>query len=441
VTSADDPGDPRWWGIRGKVDRFDVRGTPRVGPETIGKPHVPPAIDEAVPHFRARRKATVRQWNVYWESKVPHPDAAWWSVTSGWNPTAQETFDAAWPRELDEDVDRLIDDYGSTWHTAFQVQAPTHYPDFVRQLSDLSGSGRLSLDNMYRGNVDVTVHLALREGPYRTTLQRRRWTFPTIVLCDVCGAEHYADTVRYYLLRRFGLPGVCTVCGHLAAFGDQVVTDSLEVSLAAIKQFVDVVGYIPGVSFRHKFTTVGMTRERRGLMLACAAMIGDPRAITKLHGGTWLKVLQAAGGTATRARSSSLSAHKGSTSSFDYVDVPTPRCAAMHHRGQNAHAERQHRSPSRRYRTAWARSSTSPAFVHTSSRQPPVSQRALFNAPDPGRENATWTQIRCWHCFESSAIKRPPLSNCSDGSGGTSLGTTQPSGRQRPCNWSSASSL
>jgi len=302
--SADDPGDPRWWGIRGKVDRFDVRGTPRVGPETIGKPHVPPAIDEAVPHFRARRKATVRQWNVYWESKVPHPDAAWWSVTSGWNPTAQETFDAAWPRELDEDVDRLIDDYGSTWHTAFQVQAPTHYPDFVRQLSDLSGSGRLSLDNMYRGNVDVTVHLALREGPYRTTLQRRRWTFPTIVLCDVCGAEHYADTVRYYLLRRFGLPGVCTVCGHLAAFGDQVVTDSLEVSLAAIKQFVDVVGYIPGVSFRHKFTTVGMTRERRGLMLACAAMIGDPRAITKLHGGTWLKVLQAAGVVGEAWRSS-----------------------------------------------------------------------------------------------------------------------------------------
>jgi hypothetical protein len=209
--------DPKQWGAEG-VGRFDEVGTPRAAAASIGPPELSGDLIAAYP-LLAKLGIGQRYQGGYWETRVPVPEARWWSSCSGWHEGAQHAFDNIWPSDLDAAVDDLIIEYGSGWHNAFQVTAVARQPEFCRSIVAAAESGSLRLDNMYQHDVDVTLDLALMEGPWRKTLDRRSWPFPNRQTCQVCGASHYFDTVRYYHVRRYGRPGICASCLDLALWG------------------------------------------------------------------------------------------------------------------------------------------------------------------------------------------------------------------------------
>lgn len=296
---ATQPWDPSYWGIKIKVDRLDSKWTPRVADPAFSSPQVPEEVASIFPALAKIRKR-FKAITCYWETRVPHPDALWWQTSSGWHPGAQTVFDGNWPSELDVEVDLLIEQFGSSWHTAFQVLAPVRWPWFTERLAELTRDGELELSNMYKGHVDVTVGLALVEGPYRATLKRRTWPFPNEQICSVCGCMHYADTVRYYLVRDYGGPGVCPTCLTLASSGFEnpiirpVVT--LSEALAALCRLSDAAGVIPPASFRSTIKTAGFSPQQRALIIAGLVATPDSGWFRDaLEVSTWLQVLQEAG--------------------------------------------------------------------------------------------------------------------------------------------------
>ena len=185
---------------------------------------------------------------------------------SGWDEAAQAVIDEHWPAPLDDAVTDLISVYGSQWHHAFAVLAPTRHPDYVAQLRSQAESGELALSNMYRGNVDVTTDLALSEGPVRYAMARRSWPYPTKALCAVCDTPHFYDFVRYWAIRKFGGPGVCALC-MMAAANVPERADRPEMSpedgLAALARLSRGFGLGPAAGLPRAATTAGMAPEHR----------------------------------------------------------------------------------------------------------------------------------------------------------------------------------
>ncbi|CAN5646244.1 hypothetical protein BH10ACT3_BH10ACT3_00280 [soil metagenome] len=288
--------DPRHWGIQG-VGRFDERGTPRATAASIGQPELSDEIIAAYP-LLTKLELGKRYQGGYWETRVPVPEARWWSSSSGWHEGAQEAFDNIWPSELDSAVDDLILEYGSGWHNAFQVTAVTRHPEFCKSIVDATESGILRLNNMYRGNVGVTLDLALSEGPWRKTLDRRSWPFPNPQTCQVCGASHYFDTVRYYHVRRYGRPGVCARCLDLALWGyefDHRSKISLEEGLVALRSLSAETGVVPATNFRESITTAGLDDGKRQKIVA--ALVSCPTAASlraAADDAPWIAILKRA---------------------------------------------------------------------------------------------------------------------------------------------------
>ena len=290
--------DPTAWGLPKDLGRLDSVGSPRMQVKR-GVPSVPPELAGRFPSLGATLMHQRKPVQVYLETVPPAPDAARWMWPSGWDETAQRNFANAWPSGLDAWVDELIETFGSQWHNAFQVLAPTHQRPFIRRLEQLAASKQLRLTNMYQDDVDVTVSVALSAGPAATQIERRTWPYPTVSTCNICGDQHFFDFVRYWAIRDYGGPGVCVLCREAALGlpGDPAFKNKdLDVSLAALARLAKVTGVIPPQNFRTTIKAIGLSEEARAD--AIAALITTPSfefLRSRMNGAPWLSVLRAAG--------------------------------------------------------------------------------------------------------------------------------------------------
>ncbi len=294
-----DPANPESWGLPSEFGRLDTPGLPRMHP--VG-PHSLVAGGQLATDFPALGRclgSMETQSQVYLETLPPTPEAKSWSVMSGWGPVAQRAFDRNWFPELDEGVDTLIEDYGSQWHNAFHVVAKVHQPDFVAHLRHMAEEGEIQLTNMYRGDLDITVDLALICGPVRHQMKQRSWPYPTWATCSVCGHRHLFDVVRYWAIRDYGRIGVCFPCRLAASNGPPEGLFDLsnpDAGMEALVALHRATGVIPPQDFRQSIVTIGMDEDTRANVIA--ALITTPtfdQLRRSVKNAPWISVLQQAG--------------------------------------------------------------------------------------------------------------------------------------------------
>lgn len=233
--------------------------------------------------------------NVYLETYPSLHEARPWVRYAGWNDRAQAVLDAHWPTALDGYVADLISTYGGQWAHAFEFLAPVQQPDYVAALGELAATGELALDNMYRGDVAVTTSIALSVGSLRYGMGRFDWPFPMPMECGVCGQPSFYDFVRYWLIRRYGRPGICAPCLAAAAAGHDMVGD-VDAAVTALTALARHAAVVPPKSFRDDVTTVGIADERRRRIIAALLCVPSAAALQGAVGaGSWLEVLQRAG--------------------------------------------------------------------------------------------------------------------------------------------------
>lgn len=254
------------------VGRFDVPYQPRVE-AIVAPPNPPAALVELFPSLPGAIARSSGQPNLYWETWPPDMEVVkWgWARFDRWTDVSQSYFEKEWSPSLDEWVDSLVAKHASSWHLALPFVAKRDQPEF--------SAGGVALDY----------------GPWLTTIKRRTWPYPTMSHCEVCGADYFHDCVRYFLIRRWGEPGICPRCGFAAMMGQNAPRSldkqGVEAGLQALRRLADVVGVIPPQNFRVAFAAEGLDRPTRAKLVAgllCAPDDGDHLAVSfvQLQTGT-----------------------------------------------------------------------------------------------------------------------------------------------------------
>lgn len=305
----DDPRDPLEWGIDARTaaqrGRFGDKGLGRVSLGRISEVWPPRLVSERVPQI-ARLARSCDQGRWYWETTPPHPefrrlDPVDYPSLNSWTVADDAVLAAAWPSELNTVVDEFIEVYGSAWHVALGDAKP-HSTAVGRFVSGLVESG--ALDRPARKGYTraalraYKVSSALTYGVFNVTVERRSWPFPTRRICACCGAEHYFDLARHYMIRSFGRPGICAPCMHGARYGELAAMDfTAGQILAALRDFAELTGTVPSAkSFRESLLMPGLSESDRGIAVALLLTIptsDEVLAITNCS--SWSKVLQTAG--------------------------------------------------------------------------------------------------------------------------------------------------
>lgn len=303
----DDPYDPARWGIdsvtAADILRFDAPGLPRISSGRFGDMWPTRALTARVPDIEEiATHADSGGW--YWETTPPHPvfrriEDVDSPRLNAWTTEDNASLTAKWTPELDNVVDEFIDVYGSAWPDAISVAAPESnaVTGFVH---DLIASGDIDVRSRegYTREVLLSYKLAnaLATGPFNVTVLRRSWNFPTVRTCVCCGAEHYYDLARYYLIRTFGGPGICAPCMRGARYGDVPLVRSRSQILGALRDYSDLTSTTPARTFRESVYTAAMSDEDRGLAIALLLSIPDSAVVMEATNcSNWLNVLRAAG--------------------------------------------------------------------------------------------------------------------------------------------------
>jgi len=293
------------------VDSLETKWQPRV---TVNYP-APVIPDDLIREFPRLGEilsiVSSSENNLYWETWPPVQNAMKWGWTRFdlWSSKAQEKFDELWPIDGDDWIDSLINIYGSNWHNALPLLVARDQPEFLSKLVEASNSQEIMISGYYAGNPDVTARVALSHAPWPRTVKRREWRFPYPDVCKICGVGYYVDTVRYFLVRRWGHTNICPRCLYAALNGipetpSLTINFSLPETLKYLQDLASISQIIPSQSFRETLANPGFDPHLRDRLIA--AMICIPRAskIKELAGGvSWLKILQLAGivGEAWRA--------------------------------------------------------------------------------------------------------------------------------------------
>lgn len=125
--------------------------------------------------------------------------------------------------------------------------------------------------------VQHKLYNALDAGPFNITVSRRTWEFPTVRTCSCCGASHYFDLARYYLIRHFGPPGICAPCMLTTRFGLNAYEFNRSEILSAFRAFADATDTIPSSNFHENLYTSAMSDVDRGIVVALLMSIPGSR--------------------------------------------------------------------------------------------------------------------------------------------------------------------
>ena len=282
-----------------EVAPLDTKWQPRV---QVGRlsPNVHSDLITQFPRLGEILSTIHHPWNnLYWETWPPVMDVMKWGWTRFdlWSQKAQKQFDQIWPDNGDEWIDSLIDIYGSSWHIALPILAIRDQPEFLSNLQSTIEVGKIVAPGIYTGDLDE----ALKYAPWVRTVRRRSWTFPSPKTCSICGIGYYVDTVRYYLVRKWGHSGICPRCMFLASFGIPETEPihrefSLDEALKYLQILASLTEVIPPQSFRETFSNPGFESSIQNSILAAMICIPNANLIRDAAGGVlWLKVLQLAG--------------------------------------------------------------------------------------------------------------------------------------------------
>ncbi|MFZ5904507.1 MAG: hypothetical protein ACOYZ8_13255 [Chloroflexota bacterium] len=241
--------------------------------------------------------------NLYWETWPPIQDVMKWGWTRFdlWPSISQKKFDQLWPLDGDDWVDSLIGIYGSNWHNALPFLTARDQPEFLGRLQSASETREIVISGIYKDNPAVIVDTALSHGPWVRTVKRRDWVFPSPNYCSICGTGYYIDTVRYFLLRKWGYTSVCPRCLYIASYGIPETSPlymnfSLEDGLKNLQTLASIVQVIPPQAFRETLPNPGYDPSIRDRVLGAMICIPTASAIKELAGGvSWLKILQLSG--------------------------------------------------------------------------------------------------------------------------------------------------
>lgn len=305
----DDPRDPLEWGIDARTaaqrGRFGDKGLGRVSSGRISEVWPPRLVAERVPQV-ARLARSCDQGRWFWETTPPHSefrrlDPVDFPSLNAWTVADDAVLAEAWPSELNAVVDEFIEVYGSAWHVAMGDTKPdsTAVGRFVTGLVESGALDRPARKGYTRAALRAyKVSTALTYGVFNVTVARRSWPFPTRRICACCGAEHYFDLARHYLIRSFGRPGICAPCMHGARYGELAAMDfTAGQILAALRDFAELTGTVPSAkSFRDSLLMTGLGDADRGIAVALLLTIptsDEVLAITNCS--SWSKVLREAG--------------------------------------------------------------------------------------------------------------------------------------------------
>ncbi len=305
----DDPRDPLEWGIDARTaaqrGRFGDKGLGRVSSGRISEVWPPRLVSERVPQI-ARLARSCDQGRWYWETTPPHLefrrlDPVDYPSLNAWTVADDAVLAAAWPSELNTVVDEFIEVYGSAWHVAMGDAKPesTAVGRFVTDLVESGTLDRPARKGYNRAALRAyKVSSALTYGVFNVTVARRIWPFPTRRICACCGAEHYFDLARHYMIRSFGRPGICAPCMRGARYGELAAMDFTTGQIvAALRDFAELTGTVPSAkSFRESLLMPGLSETERGIAVALLLTIptsDEVLAITNCS--SWSKVLKAAG--------------------------------------------------------------------------------------------------------------------------------------------------
>jgi hypothetical protein len=287
-----------------EVGPLDTKWSPRVKNINHPSPKIPDALIRQFPHLGEILSSVHNSMNnLYWETWPPIKDVMSWGWTRFdiWPLKAQEKFDQLWPINGDDWVDSLIDDYGSNWHNALPILATRDQPEFLSMLQSASESGEIMISGTYAGNPDITVHESLSHAPWARTVKRRSWAFPFPNHCAICGTGYYVDTIRYFLLRKWGHTRVCPRCLFIASYGIPEISHlyrnfSLGDAINYLQALASYSQTIPPQSFRETLSSPGFDPNLLDNILAIMICIPTASKIREMAGGIpWLNVLQLAG--------------------------------------------------------------------------------------------------------------------------------------------------
>lgn len=267
------------------VSSLETVYQPRVAP-IDAPPAAPPTLVQLFPGLSDAIALASGRPNLYWETWPSSTEVRkWgWARFDQWSDSAQENFEREWTSDHDNWVDLLIASHASSWHLALPFLAKRDHPELL--------DGPISL----------------KYGPWCATVKRRKWAFPTLAACTVCGVQYYVDSVRYYLVRRWGEPGICPRCGFGAMMGEHATLSldkaGVESALEELKRLADIVGVIPPQNFRTALGAEGLDPASRARLVAALLCAPNVNALKSALGvENWIDVLRAAGlvGDAWRA--------------------------------------------------------------------------------------------------------------------------------------------
>jgi hypothetical protein len=303
------PFDPRAWGIDpATAQTLGSLAGPALPRQSRGRFSgiVPPkAIRALVPQIDQLALAADRGgW--YWETRPPHPAFRRFDdvriarkPVNSWTPRDDLVLTEQWPASLDAVVDGFVELFQSQWSAAVAVTPPESNPvaAFVR---DLVGSGKVEMPSFTEYTreqlISYKIYNALDRGVFNVTVARRGWEFPTARSCCCCGARHYYDLARYYLIRDFGIPGICPPCMVGARYGLRQVDFDRDSILGALRHLSKLTGLVPDSHFRDRVVTAGMDDHDRGAIVALMLAIPEPPEVLRVVGcADWLEVLKTAG--------------------------------------------------------------------------------------------------------------------------------------------------
>lgn len=303
---SSDPFDPLRWGIDATTAKSI--GTFKLGPKYVRMGRIseicpPPAVSDRVPGVdQIAREADSGRW--FWQTAPPDPlfrrvDRDLNLRTTSWIEADDNAFAQAWTEDLDGTVDEFISLYRSAWSAVIARSQPESNP-VSRFINTLIQSGAISHTPRSVKPEHVAWYRlknALKYGPFNVTVLRRTWEFPTVRTCACCGAEHYYDLARDYLIHAFGPPGICAPCMLAARYGESITTYSNRSQiLGALRDFADLTKTIPASTFRESVYTGGMSATDRGVVIALLASLPESKKLLDITGcWSWLEVLQAAG--------------------------------------------------------------------------------------------------------------------------------------------------